>query len=454
MLGDTMNISLPQDFKTDMINLLGGEYQSFLNEYEKPPYRGLRLNTLKCSAQKLEAVFGEEIRKNPFNKNGYYLDNSVSGIGTTPLHHAGAFYVQEPSAMSAVTLLDVKENDKVLDLCAAPGGKSTQIAATLNGTGLLWSNEIIKSRANILLSNIERCGVKNAVVSSETPKRLCDALAGYFDKVLVDAPCSGEGMFRKDNDAINEWSRDNVMLCKARQLEILDCAAKALKQGGELVYSTCTFSYEENEEVTAEFLQNHPDFITVESSESFGRKTQNNGVRIFPMDGGEGHYAVKLKRIGENPYHTPEFDYSGLNTREYKKYENDILSLYKSLIKNPVACRFMLQKENALLLPDTMPDFSGLNILRAGVILAQIKKNRLEPHHSFFMTLHPDEVYQYVDFPSDSRDIKAYLHGEETDADESLKGYCLVCVDGVSAGFAKAVGGRLKNKYPKGLRNN
>lgn len=449
-----MNISLPQDFKSDMINLLGDDAQVLFDEYKKPPYKGLRVNTLKCSAEKLEAIFAGKIQKNPFAESGYYLDNAVQGIGTTPLHHAGAFYVQEPSAMSAVTLLDVKENDKVLDLCAAPGGKSTQIAAALNGTGLLWSNEIIKSRANILLSNIERCGVKNAVVSSETPKRLCDALAGYFDKVLVDAPCSGEGMFRKDNDAINEWSRSNVMLCKARQLEILDCAAKALKQGGELVYSTCTFSYEENEEVTAEFLQGHPDFITVESDESFGRKTDNNGVRIFPMDGGEGHYAVKLKRIGDNPYHTPDFDFSRLNTREYKAVEKDILALYESIIKQPQSCRFMLQRDNILILPNTLPSFGGLNILRAGVLFAQIKKNRLEPHHSFFMSLSPDEVRQCADYPNDSGEIKAFLHGEEIDADDSLKGYCLVSVEGVSTGFAKAANGRLKNKYPKGLRNN
>lgn len=449
-----MNISLPEDFLSDMKKLLGSDFELFLNEYDKPPYRGLRLNTLKCAEQKLEAFLGEKILKNPFNKNGYYLDNAVQSIGALPLHHAGAFYVQEPSAMSAVTLLDVQEDDKVLDLCAAPGGKSTQIASALNGTGLLWSNEIIKSRANILLSNIERCGVKNAVVSSETPKRLCDVLAGYFDKVLVDAPCSGEGMFRKDNDAINEWSRDNVLLCKARQLEILDCAAKALKQGGEIVYSTCTFSYEENEEVTAEFLKSHTDFITVESDESFGRKTDNFGVRIFPMDGGEGHYAVKFKRVGENPYHTPEFDFSKLNSREYKALQKDIFSLYESIVKQPQDCRFMIQKDNVLILPDILPDFSGLNILRAGVIFAQVKKNRLEPHHSFFMALHPDEARQCVDFSNESDEIKAYLHGEEIDADENLKGYCLVCVEGVSVGFAKAVNGRLKNKYPKGLRNN
>ncbi|MCQ4022690.1 MULTISPECIES: RsmB/NOP family class I SAM-dependent RNA methyltransferase [unclassified Ruminococcus] len=449
-----MNISLPQEFISDMKKLLGDEAKNLFDEYKKPPYKGLRVNTLKCTAQKLETVFFGKIQKNPFAENGYYLDNSVQSIGTTPLHHAGAFYVQEPSAMSAVTLLDVKENDKVLDLCAAPGGKSTQIAARLNGTGLLWSNEIIKSRANILLSNIERCGVKNAVVSSETPKRLCDELAGYFDKVLVDAPCSGEGMFRKDNDAIGEWSRSNVLLCKSRQLEILDCAAKALKEGGELVYSTCTFSYEENEEVTAEFLRRHSDFISVESGEKFGRKTDNNGLRIFPMDGGEGHYAVKLKRVGENPYHTPEFNFLSLNTRELTAIKKDIFTLYEGIVKKPQDCCFMLQRDNILILPQIMPSFSGLNILRAGVLFAQQKKNRLEPHHSFFMSLSPSEARQCVDYSSDSAEIKAFLHGEETECDEKLKGYCLVAVDGVSTGFAKAVNGRLKNKYPKGLRNN
>lgn len=447
-----MDVNLPQDFKLDMEKLLGSEAHALFNEYRKPPYKGLRVNTLKCSTKKLEGLMPGELKKNPFSPCGYYLSSDYQGIGNSPLHHAGAFYVQEPSAMSAVTLLGVNKNDKVLDLCAAPGGKSTQIAAALNGTGLLWSNEIIKSRANILLSNIERCGVKNAVVSNESPNRLCDALQGYFDKVLVDAPCSGEGMFRKNPGAISEWSRANVLNCKERQLQILDCAAKAIKQGGELVYSTCTFSHEENEEVIDEFLKTHPEFTAVESFKSFGRKTENGGVRIFPMDGGEGHYAVKLVRIGKNQCAVPEYNYfeSQNEVRQLKskiqQMESDIYSAYNSDI-------LLVNKDKILIPPKTMPRLKGLNILRAGVVFAEIKNNRLEPHHSLFMSMKMSEVKSCVSYPLKSSEISAFLRGEELPSPIERRGYCLVAVEGISVGFAKAANGRLKNKYPKGLRN-
>lgn len=446
-----MKINLPEIFISDMKALLGEEYAKFIEEYSRPPYRGLRLNSLKCTEKKLKNFFKDKITENPFSPFGYYLSGDYEGIGSLPYHHAGAFYVQEPSAMSAVTLLDVSKGDRVLDLCAAPGGKSTQIAAALGSTGLLWSNEIIKSRANILLSNIERCGVKNAVVSSEAPDRLCRALKGYFDKVLVDAPCSGEGMFRKDEEAIKQWSRANVELCKRRQLEILDNAAMTVRSGGELVYSTCTFSHEENEEVTAGFLSAHPDFIPVESNESFGRKTDNCGIRIFPMDGGEGHYAVKLKRVGENPYSTPDFTYT--ENPRLRDFQPQVDELVLSVMKAKPYGIIALLKDKILLLPESLPEFKGLNILRAGVVLAEIKKNRLEPHHSLFMSLTPEQVNSCLDFSHDSPEILAFLRGEELDSGTAEKGYCMVSVDGISLGFGKVSSGRLKNKYPKGLRN-
>ncbi len=444
---------LPQDFIKDMKNLLKSDSDAFFAQYEKPPYRGIRINTLKYSNLLAEEFFGNCIKKNPFSAFGYYLEPDFAGIGNLPLHHAGAFYVQEPSAMSAVTLLDVKKGDKVLDLCAAPGGKSTQIACELCGTGLLWSNEIIKSRANILLSNIERCGVKNAVVSCESPKRLCDALGGFFDKVLVDAPCSGEGMFRKDPLSVGEWSRNNVLLCKQRQLDILDCASKALRTGGELVYSTCTFSYEENEEVTEEFLKAHPEFSPVEPQCGFGRRTKNGGIRIFPMDGGEGHYAVKfIKNGGEISAFEP-YDYKkNKNDGSVKEFKNKISHLQNEILVDSKDCDYKAVGDKILILPQNMPDIKGLNVLRAGVVLAEIKKNRLEPHHSFFMSLKPSQVKQNIDLSGSGDMVKAFLSGEELSVDDSLSGYILVSVDGVSLGFGKAALGRLKNKYPKGLR--
>ena len=235
------------DFLLRMKSLLGDEFDEFLKFYNSDDFiKGLRVNTLKCLPEKLCSLLDFELKKTPFCDEGFYIPSDVKSIGNNPLHHAGAFYVQEPSATSAVTMLDVHEGDYVLDLCAAPGGKSTQIGAKLNGTGLLWSNEIVRSRANILLSNIERMGISNAVVSNCRPDELCKRLENRFDRILVDAPCSGEGMFRK-NDAEREWSIEHVKSCAARQLLILNSAKDALKNGGYMVYSTCTFSKEENE---------------------------------------------------------------------------------------------------------------------------------------------------------------------------------------------------------------
>ena len=221
--------------------MLGGEYEAFRAEYEKPHRRGVRLNTLKCDAETLARTLPFPLAPTPFSPLSYYAPEAVR-MASLPLYHAGAFYSQEPSASSAVTLLDPQPGEKVLDLCAAPGGKSTQIAALTGDCGLLWSNEVVRSRASALASNLERMGVKNAVVSSVYPEVLAQKLEGYFDRVLVDAPCSGEGMFRRDPQAIAEWSPAHVEACAARQLAILGSAARCVREGGVLVYSTCTFS--------------------------------------------------------------------------------------------------------------------------------------------------------------------------------------------------------------------
>lgn len=246
---------LPQAFLSRMQTMLGEEYPQFVAAYQQPHFRGVRLNPLKCDRETLEAAMGS-LQPSPFSPLCFYTETEK--VGSFPLHHAGAFYSQEPSASSAVTVLAPQPGEKVLDLCAAPGGKSTQIAACLMGQGLLWSNEIVKNRAQILLSNMERMGVKNAVVSSCHPETLCSRLAGFFDKVLVDAPCSGEGMFRRDEQAVEEWSPEHVTACADRQLAILHSAKQAVREGGVLVYSTCTFSPEENEGVIRRFLEEEP----------------------------------------------------------------------------------------------------------------------------------------------------------------------------------------------------
>lgn len=435
-----------EKFFERMKSLLGGEFDDFLKFYNSgKAYRGLRVNTLKCSSDKLKSLIGFELKRTPFCAEEFYIPDEVQSIGNFPLHHAGAFYVQEPSAASAVEMLGVKEGERVLDLCAAPGGKSTQIAAKLGGKGLLWSNEIVKSRSLILLSNIERMGIKNAVVSNCHPDKLCSKLGGYFDKILVDAPCSGEGMFRKNNEAQFEWSVEHVKSCAARQLMILNSAKEALKENGELLYSTCTFSVEENEGVITQFLKENPDFEIADSSVEFGRPTLKYGRRIFPMDGGEGHFAVKLRKKSHAVSVTAK--------KQESKIPDSVYEFYDDIFNNrALGENFYLEGNNIFIVPENLPDTSGLSILRKGILLGKIKKNRIEPHHHAFMCARKDDCKRAVDFDINSAEIKKFLHGEEVEADSSLKGYTAVCVNGIVTGFGKASGGRLKNKYPKGLR--
>lgn len=428
-------------------SLLGDDFDEFLKFYENENYKGLRVNTLKCSAEKLRMLVDFELVNTPFCKEGFYIPSDVTSLGNSPLHHCGAFYIQEPSATSAVEMLGVEKNDFVLDLCAAPGGKSTQIGAKLQGTGLLWSNEIVRNRANILLSNIERMGISNAVVSNCHPDILCNELQGKFDKVLVDAPCSGEGMFRKNSDAQNEWSVEHVKSCAQRQLMILNSAKNALKEGGVMVYSTCTFSQEENEDVITQFLSENPDFELEDAGIDFGRKTLEYACRIFPMDGGEGHFAARLRKKGESygsiiPY------------KNNQKIDDKVWDFYDSLfVDRPFGDNLTLVGEKIIILPENYNrNIKNTGIIRAGIILGEIVKNRIEPHHSVFMAAQKNECRSAVDFDLTSDEIQKFLHGEEIAVPSEVKGYTAVCVNEMTVGFGKASNGRLKNKYPKGLR--
>lgn len=428
-------------------SLLGDDFDEFLKFYENENYKGLRVNTLKCSAEKLRMLVDFELVNTPFCKEGFYIPSDVTSLGNSPLHHCGAFYIQEPSATSAVEMLGVEKNDFVLDLCAAPGGKSTQIGAKLQGTGLLWSNEIVRNRANILLSNIERMGISNAVVSNCHPDILCNELQGKFDKVLVDAPCSGEGMFRKNSDAQNEWSVEHVKSCAQRQLMILNSAKNALKEGGVMVYSTCTFSQEENEDVITQFLSENPDFELEDAGIDFGRKTLKYACRIFPMDGGEGHFAARLRKKGESygniiPY------------KNNQKIDDKVWDFYDSLfVDRPFGENLALVGEKIIILPENYNrNIKNTGIIRAGIILGEIVKNRIEPHHSVFMAAQKNECRSAVDFDLTSDEIQKFLHGEEIAVPSEVKGYTAVCVNEITVGFGKASNGRLKNKYPKGLR--
>lgn len=294
-------MELPQAFLDAMKAQLGEEYPAFLACYEQPARKGLRFNPLKCEKETLAACLPFPWEPTPFSPLASYAPGDFKP-GPLAAHHAGMCYAQEPSAAAAVTVLAPQPGERVLDLCAAPGGKSTQIAALLGNTGLLWSNEIVRSRAGALLSNLERMGAKNAVVSSCHPQTLCEGLRGYFHRVLVDAPCSGEGMFRRDPEALAQWTPQSPAACAHRQGAILDSAALAVGEGGVLVYSTCTFSQEENEGTVRAFLRRHPEFALEPIAVPFGRPALGMpALRIYPMDGGEGHFVAKFRRVGENP---------------------------------------------------------------------------------------------------------------------------------------------------------
>ncbi len=455
---------LPVAFKERMQTLLGDEFEAFINSYDKPRVQGLRFNPLKGSPDQMFSAYQKCFGLQPVSwcREGYYYE-AASRPGRHPLHEAGVYYIQEPSAMAVVTLADPQPGEVVLDLCAAPGGKTSQIGGRLNGQGLLVSNEIHPARARILSQNVERMGIANAVVTNESPERLRQHFPEFFDKIIVDAPCSGEGMFRKEEQAGTEWSEDNIRLCAERQQQILDCAAIMLKPGGRLVYSTCTFAPEEDEEGVAGFISRHPDFsiekVSCPAGLSAGRpewsKISCDGLadtfRIWPHQArGEGHYMAVLRKGGQEKA-------SGCCRKEVFWKDKEGLKLCRAFIQDNLKAE--LDMEHLILfgdqvyqLPVQMNRISGLKVLRPGLHIGTLKKNRLEPSHSLALALKPDQVVRSRNLDSDQPDIINYLAGSTLPSAGQQKGWVLVCVDGYSIGWAKAAGGILKNHYPKGLR--
>lgn len=440
---------MKQDFLNRMQDMLKDEYEQYLYTLDQPVYRGLRVNTLKLSAQAFQNLQLFDLLPTPFAKESFYLDAALSGVGNHPCHLSGMIYLQEPSASSAVSVLDPQENDWVLDLCAAPGGKSTQIAARLNNTGFLLSNEIENSRANILLSNMERCGVSEMMVTNASPATLCEQVKGWFDKVLVDAPCSGEGMFKKNAKALEDWSIEHVQACQSRQLHILDSAYEALKQGGILVYSTCTYAPEENEEVIQKFLAAHEDMALVDCGTDFGRHGLSGyGInealvrRIFPMDQGEGHFIAKMVKHGEQP---------ACPIKEIKasKVDEAVIDFMDKQGSAPL--NFYVQQGKVYGRKGNFIKLDKIRILRQGIECGEMVKNRFEPHHAFYLaSVNQNYFKQSYELKAD--EIKKYLHGDVLEAE--LKGYTAILYHGVGIGFAKGDGRILKNKFPKGLRIN
>ena len=441
---------LPEGFAARMRALLGSEYDDFLASFDRPLCTGLRKNPLKTGFTGDLTRFS--LSPVPWCPTGFY-DDAASRPGLSPYHAAGLYYLQEPSAMAPAELLDPQPGERVLDLCAAPGGKSTQLAGKLRGQGLLVCNEINAKRAKILSGNIERLGIANALVLNEHPKRLAERFAGYFDKILVDAPCSGEGMFRKEEAAVTDWTEDTNAICANRQLEILSSAAAMLRPGGRLVYSTCTFSPVENEGVISDFLWKNPEF-SVEKLDipyfSPGRPDWapdpapglEATFRLWPHKLlGEGHYAAVLRRAGdEAPAALPQ--------EPAAKCPPELTAFCAQTGAALPEGKLLRFGDVCYLVPQVLPEIKGLRVLRAGLELGAVLKNRFEPAHAWALWLKTLE--SSVSFAEADPLLARYLSGDVLPSEK--RGWTLVQADGLSLGWAKGDGNRLKNHYPKALR--
>ncbi len=585
--------ALPAAFLARMQELLDGEYEAFVRSYEQPRTQGLRLNPLKIMTEETAPACGTDegrsaekaggadwagstagaflagenaddlnetkkrdmaaengetgtpgitrrltdmfrLKKIPWTRDGYYYDGETRP-GRHPYHEAGLYYIQEPSAMAVAELLDPQPGERILDLCAAPGSKTTQIAARMKNRGLLVSNEIHPVRAKILSQNVERFSAANVLVTNEEPARLAERFPTFFDRILVDAPCSGEGMFRKDETARNEWSPENVKLCAARQAEILEQAARMLAPGGRLVYSTCTFAPEEDEGTIQWFIDRHDEYL-VEKVPAYagfspgrpewvdgGQDALRDTFRIWPHKvDGEGHYTAVLRKKGASDWTEEEDAYLSRASSTDKKKHNvqsggierknkavfskqssggigeEVWSVWRQFCKETylvfpaavseeeVSRRMILYGEQLYLLPEGIRSLDGLKVLRPGLHLGTVRKNRFEPSHALALYSSPRDVIRHYDMSGGSRQIAAYLRGETiqvsvsayapTDGDAAggkvavgrvtadtaapiasfsdspQNGWTLMTVDGFSIGWGKRVGMTIKNHYPKGLR--
>ena len=478
-------MNLPIEFEKKMKAFLGDEWDDFLYSYDNNRFQALRFNTLKVQSPEermriLKTLKISSDKKVSWANEAYYFDENVRP-GKHPYHEMGLYYIQEPSAMSAAALLALKPGMRVLDLCAAPGGKSTQLATYLGDSGLLVSNEINTQRSRILSQNIERMGIKNAIVTNDDSFVLASHFPGFFNAIQVDAPCSGEGMFRKLPEAIEQWSIENVAICAARQKEILDNAAVMLKPGGVIVYSTCTFSKEENEDVIEYFLERHPDFTLEEMERFWPHKVD-----------GEGHFVAKLVRRGSVNELGADYDVcedscnkvedTGLKAdRKIKKNKNSknrknetkpaltkenmklLTEFLDETISEDMAAwiknsGLVMFGEQLYRLPDMEVDIKGLKVQRAGLHIGEFKKQRFEPSHSLALALKLSEAKNVVKLTWDDRQTTGFFNGQsvmlsDEQTAECKKGWALVCVDGYTAGWGKVNGTQVKNHYPKGLRN-
>ena len=462
---------LPENFKLKMKELLGDELDSFLDCYKDRHNAGIRVNTLKLTPGRFKEIAPVEISPVPWIKNGFYYDEN-DRASKHPYYYAGLYYIQEPSAMTPASLLPVEPGDRVLDLCAAPGGKTTELGAKLKGKGVLVCNDISNSRAKALLKNVELFGIRNAIVISEAPAKLENTFKGYFDKILVDAPCSGEGMFRKSHAIIKNWEQYGTGYYAKLQREILPCAVNMLRPGGYMIYSTCTFSTEEN----------YPDMHVLETAdisapgfEGFvhakpelvdGPEEIRGALRLYPHKiKGEGHFVALLKKDGEADSHMVygaesetgksiyKNSYDERNRKAHKSISAEAFDFFEHLGFEIPADSLEVRDERIYMMPEGVPDLKGLRIMRSGLLLGEMKKGRFEPAQALASSLAIDEYDNVIDLSSDDPDAIKYLKCESIEIPaDTPDGYVLVCCDGFALGWGKAAGGRFKNKYLPGWR--
>lgn len=448
---------LPENYMHRMQDLLENEFQAFMESYESTKLQGLRINTLKISVEEFLRISPFNLRSIPWCKDGFYFEEGERPA-KHPYYHAGLYYIQEPSAMAPVEVLNVHPKDCVLDLCAAPGGKSVQIGAALQGEGILITNDINFNRVKPLIKNIELYGIKNAIVMNENPGKMEAYFISFFNKVLVDAPCSGEGMFRKDRDMVKSWENNGVEYYVSLQRKIMGHISNMIQSGGRLLYSTCTFSPEENEGTINEFIHNHKGFHLVETPKENGfcdgRPEWINGdeslkfsARLWPhWVEGEGHFLALLEKEEDEKEHL-RINGGKDNTTPKKEFYEFV----KENLTISLEGVFEIHNDQLYMLPNGLPPLKGLKILRSGWFLGNFKKGRFEPSHAMAMGIKRGDAKRVVCLDSEGDQVIKYLKGETLDI-EGEKGWTLVCVEDYPIGWAKQTGNMLKNYYPPGWR--
>ena len=458
-------MNLPIAFEEEMKALLGPEeYEEYLKCFDEPRHYGLRVNTAKISVEDFLKIAPWPLERVPWIRNGFYYDGESVQPAKHPYYFAGLYYLQEPSAMTPADRLPVEPGDRVLDVCAAPGGKATELGAKLNGTGVLAANDLSSSRAKGLLKNLELFGIGNALVLSEEPGKLVPYFREYFDKILIDAPCSGEGMFRKDRKMVRAWEEHGPEYFSKIQRSIVTQAAEMLRPGGMMLYSTCTFSPLENEQTIEYLLQQYPEFriCEMEGYEGFaqgipeasesGDEALRRTVRIFPHRmKGEGHFLALLRKgeAGSRPC-SPALKAKGI------KLPAELEEFLRDVDRDMEPSRIDLRGGRVYYMPEDLPSLKGIRFLRTGLLLGELKKNRFEPSQAFAMNLKKEEYRRTLDLPAEDSRVVRYLKGETLDVEDLVsnreKGWYLVCVDGYPLGFGKLVNQTLKNKYLPGWR--